>query len=81
MFFKRERRFQPTGSTIGTSDQGLRLSQDSRLSAAAPLYFVQTAPFSLFWGRVRKVGQVLGRLVLMPSAFFGPGTGCRERTA
>ena len=75
-----EASINPT-SIYGTSDQCLRLRRDggpgggmAPLSGKKRHFRVLIAAFAAF-------RPFSGRLVLMPSAFFAPGTGCRARTA
>jgi hypothetical protein len=71
----------PTRQTQGSSDLRVRLRRDGSLIASGLLARVVDGPFRRFSASVSAVRRIPDRLVLTPSAAFGPGTGCRARTA
>ena len=66
---------------FGTSEQRLWLRRFVNLTGSQSATRVFFGRFSKFRATRSAVRQILGGLRLMPSAFVGPGTDCRERTA
>lgn len=68
-------------NSIGTSDQRVRLRRDYGLMVFESVRRVVYGRICGFRAAVSAVWRSLGRLVLMPSASFAPGTGSQARIA